>query len=65
MRLVYLLSVQPVDDLSFKFQGKIEAMCILFSLFRVVMTVTRILLNAASSAEFVCVKMCARTIVVL
>jgi hypothetical protein len=40
-------------------------MCILFSLFRVVMTITQILFNAPSTAEVVHVKMCARMIVVL
>ena len=40
-------------------------MCILFSLFRVVMTVTQIPFNATSTAEFVRVKTSARMFVVL
>jgi hypothetical protein len=40
-------------------------MCILFSLFRAVVTVTHILFNAASTAEVLCVTMYSRMIVVL
>ena len=40
-------------------------MCILFSLYRVVVTVTQILFNSVSTAEVVCHKMHPRMIVVL